>query len=140
VRSEADHNLFHLADARHVPLSEVEDVIPSLHLEPPSTVFVMMSNDEAAATEARKILVAESVLNVYILGGGINGWLETFAQEDPRIQPLETAGQDELRFTFEAALGGAFPASDPNPHEHEFDFEPKIKLEKKRGPTGCGCG
>lgn len=140
VRPEADYNLFHLADARHVPLSEVEDVIPSLHLEPPSTVFVMMSNDEAAATEAWKILVAESVPNVYILGGGINGWLEIFAQEDPRIQPIETAGQDELRFTFEAALGGAFPASDPDPHEHEFDFEPKIKLEKKRGPTGGGCG
>jgi 3-mercaptopyruvate sulfurtransferase SseA len=34
-----------------------------------------MSNDEAAATEAWKVLVAESVQNIYILEGGVNNWL-----------------------------------------------------------------
>jgi len=62
VRSERDYNLFHLRRARHVPLEQIQKVVPQLLLEPAeNTVVVVMSNDEIAATEAWKILVAESV-------------------------------------------------------------------------------
>lgn len=83
VRSEADYNLFHLVDAQHVPLEVLPQRIPELRLEPTNTVFLVMSNDEAATTQAWKMMVAESVPNAYILEGGINHWLSIFAPQQP---------------------------------------------------------
>lgn len=143
VRPQADYNLFHLRGARNVPLAQVRSSIPSLLLErTDNQVIVVMSNDEAAATEAWKILVAESVPNVYILEGGINHWLALFATEDPAILPTPTPalGLDYIRYQFPAALGDRYSASDPFAHHYEFEYTPKIKLELKRGPSGGGCG
>jgi rhodanese-related sulfurtransferase len=69
VRSETDYNQFHLVDAKRVELKELPEMSKKLLLEPANTIFITTSNDEGAATEAWKILVAESVPNVYILGG-----------------------------------------------------------------------
>lgn len=140
VRNESDYNLFHLADAHHVPLDELGEKVPELHLEPENTVFVVMSNDETAATQAWKYLVAESVPNVYLLEGGINNWLTVFAGDENRIRAMESRLDDNLRFEFAAALGAAFPAADPHISEYDIEFVPKIKLELKRGPTSGGCG
>ena len=43
VRDEANFNLFHILDARHVPLADMSDVIPELHFEPANAVFVLMT-------------------------------------------------------------------------------------------------
>lgn len=140
VRREADYNLFHLADARRVEPGEVGGLVPELVLEPPNTVVVVMSNDEQAATEAWKLLIAESVVNVYILEGGINRWLDVFAGSEPAIQPAPLAAPDRLRYTFDAALGAAYPIAFPDPHDWELEYSPKIQLQIKRGPMGGGCG
>lgn len=142
VRSEADYNLFHLRRAKNVPLGQVKSVIPALLTEQADNLLVVvMSNDEAAATEAWKILVTESVPNVYILEGGINNWLRVFGAEDPQITPTPLPpGYDRLIFNFPAALGDRYNAADPSPHEYEFEYTPKIKLQLKRGPSGGGCG
>ena len=50
--------------------------------EPANTVFVTMSSDESAATEAWKMLKAASVPNVYILEGGVNNWIRTYSDEE----------------------------------------------------------
>jgi rhodanese-related sulfurtransferase len=143
VRSEADYNLFHLRNAQQIVPTQVPDLIAEFHGEPANTVFVVMSNDEAAATTAWKTMVAESVPNAYILDGGINGWLDIFAGEFEGEYCGGTnpnAGDDELRYDFTAALGSGCPAAYPD-HEH-FDLEyiNKIKLEMKRAPSGGGCG
>lgn len=142
VRPEAEYNIFHIRGARHLPIGEVKAAVPSLLLEPAeNTVYVVMSNDEALATQAWKILLAESVPNVYILEGGINQWLAVFAIEDPQIQPSPTPSDvDRLSFVFPAALGDRFSAADPKPHEYELEYTPKIKLQRTRGPSGGGCG
>jgi len=140
VRDEANYNMFHIADAQQVSLEEFGGIVPDLHLEPANTVFVVMSNDETAATKAWKYLVAESIPNVYILEGGINNWLSVFAEEDNRIKAVDSSPDDNLRYAFAAALGGAFPASDPHIDEYDLEFTPKIKLDLKRGPTSGGCG
>ena len=57
-----------------------------------------------------------------------------------RIQPLADQGVDKLDYRFSAALGAAFPASDPNPHEFELEYTPKIQLDIPRGPKSGGCG
>ena len=140
VRSEADYNLFHLVDARRVAPDMLPRLVAEFRLAPPNTVVVVMSNDEAAATDMWRELLAQSVANVYILEGGINEWIATFAHDDARIIAVADQGVDKLDYRFNAALGGDFPASDPNPHEFELEYTPKIKLDIPRGPKSGGCG
>jgi rhodanese-related sulfurtransferase len=141
VRNETDYNQFHILDARHVAPDALPGLVGELQAEPANTVIVVMSNDEEAATDAWKYLVAESVPNVYILGGGINGWLETFADEEFRAtHAVAGAAPDALRYTFDAALGARDPAAEPDPHAFELEYEPKVQLQIKRGPSGGGCG
>ncbi len=144
VRSEADYNIFHLLDAVHIPLEDIPNHIHDFIAQPANTVFVVMSNDETAATEAWKIMVAESVPNVYILEGGINNWLSIFGtayEEEFCAGEKEDAEDDELRYNFTIALGAGCPAAYPDPEKFEhLEFEPKIKLEIKRAPTSGGCG
>ncbi|HMU93763.1 MAG TPA: YeeE/YedE thiosulfate transporter family protein [Anaerolineales bacterium] len=142
VRPEADFNLYHLEDAVNVPLDRLTEVIPVLLTEPPAnTVYILMSNDEAAAVQAWKTLVASSVPNVYILEGGINNWIAFFGKDDKALQPNPNAGDDQLGYTFPAALGSRYDSCSPNPQEYEeLDFEAKIKLQLKRDKSGGGCG
>lgn len=142
VRSEADYNLFHLETASHVALDDIPGLVPTLLREPAAvTVTVVMSNDEAAATEAWRMLQAQSIANVYILEGGVNKWIRTFGAGEADIAPLAVApGSDRLAYTFPAALGARYEAAAPSPHEWELEFTPRIKLERKRSPSGGGCG
>jgi rhodanese-related sulfurtransferase len=143
VRPENEYNLFHIQGAINVPLAEIPAMLPKLHAQQAlNTVFVVMSNDELAATEAWKILVAESVTNAYILEGGVNNWIATFKQQvDEQIAPTPTPGAvDTLRFQFAAALGDRYDVANPSPHLWTLDYTPKIKLEIKRDKSGGGCG
>lgn len=142
VRSEADYNLYHINDAVNVPLNRLTEVIPVLLSEPPTnTVFIVMSNDEAAAVDAWKILVGSSIQNAYILEGGINNWIAFFGKEDKALQADPTAGDDQLGFIFPAALGSRYESCSPDPIEYEkLEFEQKIILQLKRDKSGGGCG
>jgi len=141
VRSEADFNQFHILDAQNLLPSAMMEAVPAMQLEPANTVFVVVSNDETAATNTWKMLVAESVPNVYILEGGVNGWLDTFADESFKAaNRLAVATDDHLHYRFDAALGERHPVANPNPKAFELAFTPKIVLQLKRGPSGGGCG
>ncbi len=142
VRSEADYNLFHLRDARHMPLENLLDNVADFHAQPANTVFVLMSNDEAAATAAWRMLQAESVPNVYLLEGGINNWLDTFAPEDEFLTavPLENYADDTLKYQFMAALGARTYAARLDLNMSNLFFTPKVEMEMKRAPGGGGCG
>ena len=140
VRDEVDYNLFHILDSRHVPLEELPSVIEELHLEPANTLFVTMSNDEAKATEAWKILQAESVPNAYVLEGGINKWLATFGEDDLTKNFNVGAGSDELCYIFDSAVGSRNLAAEPDPHAYELEYASKVHMELKRAPSSGGCG
>lgn len=142
VRSEADFNLYHLADAVHAPLATLDRRVPALLNEPPAnTVFITIGNDEQAATRAWKLLVASGVQNVYVLDGGINRWIATFGAGDPALRPLPDAGPDRLRYAFGAALGDRYKSCAPDPMHHEkLDYQPRIVLQLKRDKSGGGCG
>jgi rhodanese-related sulfurtransferase len=142
VRPERQYNLFHIRDAQHLPLAALFPLIPVLREEPANTVFVVMSNDETTATEAWKLLRAESVPSVYILEGGVNGWIDAFADEAfKESHRLAGVDGDRLAYSFDAALGAGYPFAAPDPAlASRLDYTPKIKLEIKRGPGGGGCG
>src|SRR5574341_1117627 len=133
VRSESDFNLYHIKGALNVPLDKLSPIIPDLLTEPPAnSVFVLMSNDETAATDAWKQLVASSVPNVYILEGGINNWIAFFGGTEG-FQPVSSVGEDQLGYIFPAALGSSYESCDPSPIQYEdLEFEARIKLELKR--------
>ena len=141
VRPESDYNLYHLQGAINIPLEKLPSIIPDLLSEPPAnSVFVLMSNDETAATRAWQQLSASSVPNVYILDGGINNWIAFFGK-DEAFQSLASVGNDQLGYTFPAALGSKYGSCDPNPQAYEeLEFEAKIKLQLKRDKSGGGCG
>jgi len=142
VRSEADYNLYHMEGAVNVPMESIEEVVPVLLTAPPAnTVYIVMSNDETAAVDAWKILVASTVPNVYILEGGVNNWIAFFGTEDEALQPAPNPTPDQLAYIFPAALGDNYESCDPSPVEYEdLEFEEKIVLELKRDKSGGGCG
>jgi hypothetical protein len=142
VRDEADFNLFHLLDAENITISEIPNFIDEFIAQPANTVFMVMSNDEQDATEVWKMMTAQAVPNVYILSGGINNWLDTFATpyEEGFCGDIKTADVEELHYEFEAALGSNCPAAYPDHDKYELEYEKKIKLDLKRAPVGGGCG
>ncbi len=145
VRSETDYNLYHIVDAVNVPLERITEVIPTLLAEPPAnTVYIVMSNDETAAVNAWKTLIASTVPNVYILEGGVNNWIAFFGAEDEfleTVRPAPNPSPDQLAYIFPAALGNRYESCDPSPIEYEnLEFEARIKLELKRDKSGGGCG
>jgi len=146
VRNERDFNLFHITDSRRVPLEDIAAGALTKEFldEPPNAAVVLVSNDEEAATEAWKYMMAEGIMNVYILEGGINGWLDSFAEEGAceGCTPMEEGqlAPDELRWSFQAALGSNRPIANPDLYRDKgFFFIPKVKLEVKARPAG-GCG
>jgi hypothetical protein len=143
LRDEADFNLFHLQDAKRVALDELDgpQTLTLLTL-PANTVIVLMSNGEEVATEAWKMLVAQNVVNVYVLEGGINNWLDIFGHEGHEQCVIEDAGDGHkrLRHVFEAALGSNQPGAQPAKQlVDEIVFTSKVKIEKKKA-VGGGCG
>ncbi len=143
VRTEAEYNLYHINGAINIPAAQIATVLPDLQARySPRTVYILMSNDETAATEAWKVLTAGAIANVYILEGGINNWLTFFGNDDPEIVPLTSIlDDDQLRFTFPAALGARYRSAYPDPQKYEeLEFEPKIKLQLQRDKSGGGCG
>jgi rhodanese-related sulfurtransferase len=142
VRDERHYNQFHIHGARRLAQDElIGTARDELMFEGANTVFVAMGNDESAATEAWKMLKAESLPNVYILEGGVNNWIRTYGKEDfVQENLLRNRDNDQPAFRFDAALGARHPAAEPNPYAHEVEFEPKVKLELKRAPTSGGCG
>ena len=142
VRPENEYNLFHIKGAVNIPLAEITNFIPALlEQQALNTVYVVVSNDETAATEGWKILVANSVPNVYILEGGINNWIAVFGEDEDGILPISAAIVDSLRYAFNAALGDRYACADPSPlAEWEIEYEPKIQLQLKRDKSGGGCG
>jgi hypothetical protein len=140
LRSEVDYNLFHIADAQRVDFDALPEMSSNLLLMPANTAIILMSNDEAAATEAWKFLSTESIPNIYILEGGVNHWLATFAGEEAGVKPLSNKKADAPGFTFPAALGASIPAAEPDPTHWTIDYTPRIELKNKKGGGGGGCG
>ena len=139
IRDQRDYNQFHLRAAQQIDptLEATEEAAPDLIGLNPRTVIVAMSNEEEDATEAWKSLTANNVINVYVLEGGINGWLEIFGED---ADPKPVNYPEELAFTFTSAIGDRCVASDPDAHEFHLVYEPKVKIAAASAVVGGGCG
>jgi hypothetical protein len=127
VRDEADYNLFHLADARRVPPGERG--IRWIEGLPGEAVKVLVDHDESQADAVWKQARAVGAQNIYILEGGISGWLELYSRL--------TGSPMVFTAALGARNGAAFPPAD---WLEGREFETKVKMVKPiAGPTG-GCG
>ncbi len=169
LRDEHDFNLFHLGGARRVDpagLLSRESVRAALEA-PAGTVTFLTGNGEAAALAAWKQLKALGASNLYVIEGGMNGWLEKYAPPACAAAPAIGAPADPERpaWRFAFATGDALPAAWPElpesrafrvpceaPVSHEaeahgghgitwptYQFAKKVKLQSKAAVKG-GCG
>lgn len=118
VRPEADFNIFHIYSAQRIDPADVDTsaTVKWLSSFPENTVFFLVSNGEAAATQAWKQLKASGIVNLYVVEGGLNKWLEVFPPEPCLLS--KTSGQpsgseEQLRYDFRYAVGTQSRAAHP---------------------------
>ena len=165
VRSEPDYNLFHIAGSRRITLEQCGEagLVRELAAVPDNTILLLTSNGEGGSIEAWKRLKAQGVLNLYVMEGGINRWLEVFPLHPDvaqRAQGGDGNASDTLAWRFALAVGAGNPSAQPEVFEAEhhpgapggeapawFDgshlpsyaYTKKVKLQKKVVAKG-GCG
>jgi rhodanese-related sulfurtransferase len=168
VRSEQDFNLFHIGGAQRLDLAEIARpaTLSRLLTAPDNTVFFVVSNGEQDSTKAWQALKASGVLNLYIIEGGINKWLEVFPPEPcllakPARKPSEPG--EQFLFDLRYAVGAQSRAAHPDSvrtrpwvtcpggttsaveTSHTFPgsaapvYVKKVKLQRKVAVKG-GCG
>lgn len=165
LRDEADFNRFHLAGAERIAPGDVRGprLVRDLASVADNTIVLLMGNGEGAATEAWKALKAQGVLNLYVVEGGIDHWLDVYPPSPDVALPaggVRAAGDAEpMRHRFLLAVGEQCPSAHPEsfapgeaagaPAEGrawfdgggaaEAGFVRKVKLQKKVVAKG-GCG
>ena len=171
VRPEAEFNIFHIAGAQRLDPARIANpaILNSLLAAPANVVFFLVSDGEEASTQAWKALKASGLLNLYIIEGGINKWLEVYPPEPCLVksddQPSDNSQQ--LPYGFRYAVGDQTRAARPDsirvqpwlkcpeitqadaetvatwaPGTKWFEppvFEKRVKLQQKVAAKG-GCG
>jgi len=129
VRDEAAYNLFHLHEARRIGAGD--DGVRAARALPAEAIKVLVDRAETRADDVWKRLSAVGTPNVYILAGGIDGWLELYARTQGGAAPP----------AFAAALGARTPAAFPAPDCFAGrEFTKKVTAVRTiAAPTG-GCG
>jgi rhodanese-related sulfurtransferase len=155
VRSEAEYESFHILDAHLAPtadivtaLADIEVVKGALDL----TIVVVMSNDETAATEVWRALIAADIPHVFILDGGMNNWMDIFARDITKETfGVEDRGDDEAAFVFDdsnAAVASKRVATNPTLNDFvDIPYERIVNLgsgaeasAEEDAPASGGCG
>jgi rhodanese-related sulfurtransferase len=134
VRSEADYNLFHLSGSQRIDLASTNDpgVVRGLLDDSDNTIVFLASNGEKDAALAWKRLRAQGVLNLYVIEGGINHWLEVFPVSPCVAQRIdggasgaegravEATESERLRYRFLLAVGEQSPSAHPDLARREY--------------------
>lgn len=124
VRDEARFVRFHLLDAQ--PMPPDEGLERWVALRRPKEVLLLMGDTEAEAEDTWRHLAALGTPNLYLLEGGLDGWMARFGDGtlDPRQGP---------------ALGARDPLACPEVHGEEVAFTRKVEVDgEKKGGGGCG--
>ncbi len=166
LRDERDFNLFHVGGSRHASLAELEspDRLKLLLDASPTTVTFLVGESEATEANAWKRLTALGVPNLYVVEGGIGGWLERYPVDACVAERVGSAEGRGGGWRFAYATGSSLPSSWPeiessrtfrspcaSPEEwghsggHHaarwpaYAFTKRVKLKTKAAVKG-GCG
>jgi rhodanese-related sulfurtransferase len=123
LRDEPAYNRFHLIDAKR--LSD----LAAVRALPDKTVKMLVAENDQDASRAYRQLARLGTKQVYVLAGGVPGWLALFAPSSASSALL--AG----------AVGDRHPASFPDTAHHPLPpFTPKVKLGGGGPKKSAGCG
>ena len=166
LRDERDFNLFHVGGSRHASLADLEspDRLKLLLDASPTTVTFLVGESEATEANAWKRLTAMGVPNLYVVEGGIGGWLERYPVDACVAERVGSAEGRGGGWRFAYATGSSLPSSWPElessrtfrspcaaPEEgghsggHHaarwpaYTFTKRVKLKTKAAVKG-GCG
>ena len=142
ARDEKDYNLFHLLESKRISVESLD--LKELEKIPHNSILVIMSNDEKEANRMFSYLSTNPKLNLYVLAGGINRWLDIFKNNQSQV-PLshEAPGDDKdaFRHEFEFAQGDKNPLSRPELSTLATrSFTKKVKILNPVKELGQGCG
>jgi rhodanese-related sulfurtransferase len=137
VRGEAEFNRFHLLDAIRVGPGVLDGPVPGESA--PDVVKVVMADDEAGAEQAARALMLRRAPSVYVLAGGINGWLARFGSAPCTTKPSAVA---QLPGPSPAsALGSRYAAAMPPVSlVAQASFAHKVRLLGPMVKKSGGCG
>jgi hypothetical protein len=115
LRPERDFNLFHVGGSRHASLAELEspDRLKLLLDASPTTVTFLVGESEAAEANAWKRLTALGVPNLYVVEGGIGGWLERYPVDACVAERVGSAEGRGGGWRFAYATGSSLPSAWP---------------------------
>lgn len=162
LRSESDFNLFHLTRARRIAAGDVRDsaFVRTLLDARDNAVSFLVSNGENDALAAWKTLRAQGVLNVYVIEGGINHWLDIYPPPPCVAEKIASVSthSEALAYDFTYAAGSRLPSAHPDlPMKNGalpcaesslddrgetwslHEFTNKVKLQGRKMVKG-GCG
>ncbi len=113
VRSKEEFNKFSLEGAINLPLTELfkrdkrNRFVYSDVLKPESKITVFYSNGDVQAAEAWALAKRLHLKNVYMMEGGLNGWVETIMR--PQAPDVNTATpKDYAQYSFRKAASAYF--------------------------------
>ena len=103
------------------------------------------NGNEKRAELVWRRLDALGISNIYVLAGGVNGWIATYCPQICGEDGIETAkyepSADDSKVEFPLALGDRYELSRPELEEVvPRDFTPVVKLQKASRDLGGGCG
>lgn len=162
LRPEAEFNLFHVAHAQRTPPEALTDrtFVRGLLEAEPTTVTFLIGASESQAFAAWRELRTRGVLNLYIIEGGVDRWLDQYPLPECVATRITTpAGASTWRFHY--AGGASSPSAAPElatsrtfripckdgassqrAHEvtwPEHAYTSRVKLQRKALVKG-GCG
>ncbi len=139
LRSEHDFNLFHVGGARRM---DPEAIVRPAELRqlldrPPSTIIFLADNGEVRALSTWKDLRSRGVVNLYVLEGGMNRWLELYPVPECVATRDAAAADGAPGYRFRFATGENLPSAWPErPTSRAFRFPCAAPLAS--GNEGAG--
>ncbi len=123
VRPEDDYNRFHLAGSRRVDPQRTGDQVFLREMQglPDNQITFLISNGERAATEAWKHLKTQGVINIYVIDGGINGWLDAYPPSPcvaERVSSDRGGADDAPAWRFHVSVGDMIASAQPEKLSH----------------------
>jgi rhodanese-related sulfurtransferase len=119
LRDERDYNLFHIAGSKRLSVTSLQDpaAVKPLLADADNVIHFLVSNSDELSARAWKLLKAQGVLNLYVIDGGINHWLDVFTPAAciaEKRSPAVAASGDELGYRFLLAVGDRIPQAHPD--------------------------
>lgn len=139
LRDEAAFNLFHVGGARRVSPAALQgrEVLRPLVEAGPTDVTFLVAATTPEALAAWRALRTQGVLNLYVVDGGADRWLELY----PPPACVASRAQGETAWQFQYATGESLPSAWPElPSSRLFRFpcEPAVASHEEAAHEGGG--